>query len=214
MIKLDFSRIAYFIEDAAEEENVIDRFSDLKLQAEVFEAEDDLPEGVSADKVLRYLIYMYAPNSPIKDAFPDINNRKKYTFNKLNIDHEEVVGYSELALMNQEWAIKRFVAFTRLQCSEDYGLLETSLQRMATLQAAILSQAVDKSTDDKNYQEGLERWRTTGSAARSRIMQDETSVTLQKAVTFSASASSLGIRPEEYTRVWRDKKELWNEIIP
>lgn len=214
MIKLDFSKIAYNIENVPEDDDVIDRFPDLGLKGDVFMREDDLPSGVTADKVLRYLIYMFAPGTPVRDAFPDINQRKKYTLNKLNIDLDIDEGYTELCMMNAAWAVERFIVFTRLQCSEDYGIMETGLQRSAALQTALLTQSIDKSNDDKNFQEGLERWRDTVVRARERIMQDETSLVLQKGITFSASTASLGIQPEEYTRVWREKREIFPEIVP
>jgi hypothetical protein len=45
-------------------------------------------------------------------------------------------------------------------------------------------------------------------------MNDETSITLQKAITFSVRAENLGIQPEHYSRIWREKKEIFPEIIP
>ena len=60
MIKLDFSKISYNIEGIPDDESVIYRFSDLANQAHILDRSDDLPEGVSADKVVRYLIYMFA----------------------------------------------------------------------------------------------------------------------------------------------------------
>lgn len=217
MIKLDFSKIAYNIENVPEGQPVVYGFSDLASQSHIFDRSDDLPEGVDADKVMRYLIYMFAPGTPVRDAYPDINQRKKYTLNKLNIVIDESdtgEGYVELCLMNSEWAVDRYIAFTRLQCSEDYSIMSTADIRIAALQRALLTQPVDRSGDDKNFQEGLEKWRQTLVAARMRIMNDETSITLQKAITFSVRSENLGIQPEHYTRVWREKKEIYPEIIP
>jgi hypothetical protein len=217
MIKLDFSKIAYNIEAIPEGQAVIYGFSDLASQSHVFDRSDDLPHGVDADKVLRYLIYMFAPGTPVRDAYPDINQRKRYTLNKLNIvidENDTDEGYAQLCLMNATWAVERYIAFTRLQCSEDYSIMSTADIRIAALQRALLTQPVDKSGDDKNFQEGLERWRQTLVDARGRIMNDETSITLQKAITFSVRAENLGIQPEYYARVWREKKEIFPDVIP
>ena len=217
MIKLDFSKIAYNLEGIPEGENVIEKFSDLASQAHIFDRTDDLPEGVDADKVVRYLIYMFAPGTPVKEAYPDINQRKRYTLNKLNIkvdDTDDGDGYAQLCLMNAEWAVERYIAFTRLQCSEDYSIMSTADIRIAALQRALLTQPVDRSNDDKNFQEGLERWRQTLVDARTRIMNEEVSITLQKAITFSVRAENLGIQPEHYARIWREKKEIFPEVIP
>jgi hypothetical protein len=217
MIKLDFSKIAYNIEGIPDDESVVYRFSDLASQSHIFDRSDDLPNDVSADKVMRYLIYMFAPGTPVREAYPDINQRKRYTLNKLNIIVDETndeSGYVQLCLMNAEWAVDRYIAFTRLQCSEDYSIMSTADMRIAALQRALLTQPVDRSNDDKNFQEGLERWRQSLVDARNRIMNDETSITLQKAITFSVRAENLGIQPEYYARVWREKKEIFPDIIP
>jgi len=217
MIKLDFTKISYNIEGIPDDEAVIYRFSDLASQAHILDRSDDLPEGVSADKVVRYLIYMFAPGTPVKDAYPDINQRKRYTLNKLNImvdDTDPENGYAQLCMMNVDWAVERYITFTRLQCSEDYSIMSTADIRIAALQRALLTQPVDRSNDDKNFQAGLESWRQTLVDARSRIMNDEVSITLQKAITFSVRAENLGIQPEHYARVWREKKEIFPEVIP
>lgn len=217
MIKLDFSKISYNIEGVPEDESVIYKFSDLASQAHIFDRSDDLPDGVHPDKVVRYLIYMFAPGTPVKDAYPDINQRKRYTLNKLNIqldEYEQENGYAQLCMMNVDWAVDRYIAFTRLQCSEDYSIMSTADIRIAALQRALLTQPVDRSNDDKNFQVGLESWRKTLVDARTRIMNDETSITLQKAITFSVRAENLGIQPEHYARVWREKKEIFPDIIP
>ena len=74
---LDYSKIVYNIEVIPMGERVINYFDDLLTQAHILDREDDLPKGVDADIVLRYLIYMFAPQTPVKSAFPDILMRKK-----------------------------------------------------------------------------------------------------------------------------------------
>lgn len=216
-MKLSYDKIAYNIENIPETEKCIEHFPDLMTQAHVFEA-DDVPEGVSTDKVLRYLIYMFAPHTPVRDAFPSIDKRKKYVLNKLNIlgDEENEIneGYSDMCLMKSSWIILRFLAFTRLQKSEDYGIMATAELRMAELQKALLTVGIDKSTDDTNYQKGLEGWRVQMVAARDRIMAGESSLVLQQSITFSVRADTLGISIEEVARVFREKGEVFNEIIP
>lgn len=213
-MKLDFSKIAYNIEDIPEHEDVLDRFSDLALQSHVFGRSDDLPDGVSADKVLRYIIYMFSPGTPVTSAFADIDKRKKYVLFKLNIDLEEMPYYAGMCLMNEPWAVDRYIAFMQMQCSEDFGVFSSALIMMTNIQREMLVTKFDKTTDFKNLQGGLESWRDTAVSARERLMHDESSLVLQKAITFSATASGLGIQPEEYTRVWRDKKEIFPDVVP
>jgi len=163
------------------------------------------------------LIYMFDEKTPVKEAYPDINQRKRFVLNKINVQADEDIvgdGYGQMCLMNQPWIIERFIAFTRLTGSEDYGILETALTRIAAMQKGLLLLDVSKATDDKNYQEGLERWRETATRARERIMQDEQSLALQRSLTFIVSSQSLGIRPEEYTREWRNRKDIFSDIVP
>lgn len=217
MIKLDYSRIAHNIDNIPDSEKVIDHFSDLSSQAHVLDREDDLPDGVEADKVLRYLILMFSPNTPVRDAYPDINQRKKYCLLKLNLlsgDDAASDGYSQMCMMNEEWIIERFITFTRLFCSEDYTIMATAEARIEAMQRSLMTLDSSKSQDDKNYQEGLERWRKTLVDARNRIMNDESSIVLQRSITFSVRSESLGLEPESWSRVWREKKDIFTEVIP
>lgn len=214
MLKLDFSSIAYNIEGIPEDKDVIEVFPDLMARAEIFE-DDDVPEGVSKDKTLRYLIYMHSPFSPVVSTFPDINQRRKWTVNKLGIEEKNgETPYKGLILMEEPWAISRFIAFTELQCSEDYAIIETCRYRMAALQREMLTKGIEKSNDDSNYQKALEGYRQMIVDARKRIMNAEDSVKLEKSITFSLTQKMLDIQPEVYTRIWRDKKEIFPEIIP
>jgi hypothetical protein len=218
MINLDFSRIAYPIEGIREDERVIETFPDLMSQAHIFDREDDLPAGVNNDKVMRYLIYMFSPGTPVKPEFPDIQKRKQFVLKKLELtaNEEETTadGYGEMCLMRQMWIIERFLAFTRIQCSVDYTLGATYESRMYAMQKALLTASVDKSTDDTNYQKGLEGYRKGLEEIVERIMMDEKSVVAQKAVMFSIKSESLGIDPETYTRIFREKREVFPEIRP
>lgn len=216
-MKFDFSVTPYNIEAIPDGDSVVAHFSDLQLLAHVFAREDDLPEGVDPDKVMRYLIYMFSPNTPLRAYFPDINNRKRYVLQRLNISADEGVetdGYGQMCLMNKPWIIERFIAFTRLHCSEDYAIMATAELRIHALMKKLMEAEIDKSNDDTNYQKGLESWRATINECRKRIMHDESSLALQRSITFSVKAESLDLKPEEYSRIWREKKDIFEGIIP
>jgi hypothetical protein len=78
----------------------------------------------------------------------------------------------------------------------------------------IKTKDLGKAGDLDKYRKDLEGWRAMLVDARARIMQEETSIVLQKGITFSVKAETLGIMPEEYSRVYREKKEVFPEIIP
>jgi hypothetical protein len=73
---MDFSRMKYRVDTLPETQRCIDVFPDLGDFAHIFDNESDLPLDdngkalVDNDKALRYLIYMYAPNSPCPFKYP------------------------------------------------------------------------------------------------------------------------------------------------
>lgn len=219
MITLDYSKMAYPIEDVPMGKSVVEKFSDLSTQADVFMREDDLPEGVDGDIVMRYLIYMFSPNSPVVAAFPDIQKRKQFVLNKLGVTANESEengnvpdGYGEMCLMKSEWIIDRFIAFSSLHASEDYSIANMAAIQIQAMQRGLMTTPITRATDYKAYSDGLENWRKTLVEARQRIMQDENSITLQRAVTFTIRSQALGIQPEIYARIWREKREIFPEV--
>ena len=219
MITLDYSKMAYPIEDVPIGKSVVEKFSDLSTQADVFMREDDLPEGVEADLVMRYLIYMFSPGSPVVAVFPDIQKRKQFVLNKLKITASEAEengnvpdGYGEMCLMKTPWIIDRFIAFSSLHASEDYSIGNMAAIQIQAMQRGLMTTPITKASDYKAYSDGLENWRKTLVDARQRIMQDENSITLQRAVTFSIRSQALGIQPEIYARIWREKREIFPEV--
>lgn len=208
----------YRIDHIPDTEKVISHFEDLMLLAHIFDNETDLPEGVSADKVLRYLIYMYSPGTPVRNELTDLEKRKQYCLLKINVlnsEEEDVVdGYGEMCAMKDAWIIERFMAFTGLQKSVDYGLLFTLEERSAKIQKYLLTAGIDKATDDKNLMDGLDRVITKLKETLDRITEGETSIALQREIMFSIQKKRLGIAPEDSSREFREKGILYTDIVP
>lgn len=213
---LDFSRCVYNIEGIPSDKNCIDYFPDLKSLAHVFMREDDLPQGVDPDKVLRYLIYMFGPGNPIRDLFVgNIERRKQWTLNKLNLEIQEgeTDGYAEMCAMNKAWIADRFVGFCHFFKSADYAMIATADIRMAKYQKMVLLADITKAQDEGYYVANLEKWRAAVEKATQNIMDGEVSKKLEENVVYSIKTDSLGIMPEEFTRAWRDG-ELFMEVTP
>lgn len=208
----------YFIENVPDDQNVIERFPDLLAQAHVFMNESDLPSDVSADKVMRYLIYMYDPNTPLRREIPDIKKRKQFALTKLNIvkagDIEVPEGYSEMCGMNKDWIVTRFIAFTKFFKSMAYEKLLVAEERYAQMNNLILTSVIDKATDDKNLQTGRKAWYDDIKEALQEIMDGETSKRLEESIVFTVKMESMGLRPEEYSREYRETGNLFSDIIP
>ncbi len=215
---MEYEKMQYYIEDVPDNENVIEKFPDLVSKAETFMMESDLPKDVSADKVMRYLIYMYDPNTPLRNEIPDIKKRKQFALTKLNIvkagDVEVPEGYSEMCGMNKEWIVTRFIAFTKFFKSMAYEKLLVAEERYAQMNNLILTSVIDKATDDKNLQTGRKAWYEDIKEALQEIMDGETSKRLEENIVFTVKMESIGLRPEEYSREYREKGELFKGIIP
>lgn len=208
---LDYSSTAYQIEGVPLNKKCIERFSDLMTQAHIFDA-DDAPDGIDNDKVLRYLIYMFSPGTPLITAIPDIDNRKRYVLGKLELNDQS--AYASMCDMTEPWIIERFIAFTRLLQSEDYSIMASAEVMMSKISKELLAVESSKAGDYGKYREDLEKWRLTLVQARERILKEESSIRAQRAVTFSVKAQNMGISPEEVARVFREKKEVFAHVIP
>jgi len=215
---MNYGPMAYYIEDVPEGESVVEKFPDLLAKADVFCREDDLPEGVDGDKVMRYLIYMFSPNTPLRIDIPDMNIRKNFALNKLNIEADELgeipSGYSEMCMMNSEWIINRFMTFTRFFRSIAYEKLAIAEVRNFQLATYMLTSKIDKSSDDKNFQQGRKGWYEDIKESLAEIMDGESSKRLEEEIVFKVKMESLGIRPEEFTRFYKDNKMVFPDIIP
>lgn len=215
---MEYEKMQYFIENIPDNENVIEKFPDLLAQAHVFMGDSDLPQGVSADKVMRYLIYMYDPNTPLRREIPDIKKRKQFALTKLNIvkagDVEVPDGYSEMCGMNKDWIVTRFIAFTKFFKSMAYEKLLVAEERYAQMNNLILTSVIDKSSDDKNLQAGRKAWYDDIKEALTEIMDGEVSKRLEESIVFTVKMESMGLRPEEYSREYRETGNLFSDIIP
>lgn len=213
----DFSSLVYNIEGIPEDQNCIEKFADLMTLSHIFMNESDLPEGVSADKVLRYLIYMFDPGTPIRAVFVgNIERRKQWVLNKINIQLEDGVesGYSEMCAMNKTWIANRFIAFTHFFRSADEAIIATAEIRMAMYQKMILTAKIDKATDEGHFVTNLGKWRDAMDLAVQRIMDGEQSKRLQEELVYSIKTNSLGITNEEFAKTWLESGTLYEEVTP
>lgn len=214
---IDYSRMSYPIEGMPDTERIVERFPDLTALSHVFD-NDDVPDGVDNDKVLRYLIYMFAPGTPLRTEIPDFKMRKQFVLRKINIEANEdgqvADGYGEMCLMRQDWIIDRFIAFTRLFRITAYEKLAFAEVRNSQLAKAILKSEIDKATDDKNFQAGRAGWYKDIDDALKEIMDGETSRRAEEKITYRVKMDNLGLRPEEFTREYKDTGTVFKDIIP
>lgn len=205
--ELDYSRIRWNIEDIPEHENVIEKFKDLMACGHVFMDEDNLPQDVNPDKVLRFLILMYSPNTPIRDI-PDQRRRKQYVLNKLNlIDGESVsTGYKQMCEMQEPWIVSRFLTFTRLFSNLEYRSIAVCEERMTKLEEFMMTSSIDKATDDTNLSKGRAALRAEIQESINTITQHENSQLAKEMVMFSVVQQNMGLSPEDAVYLFSQDK--------
>lgn len=216
---MDFTRMKYRVDILPETTKCVDAFPDIGDLAHIFDNDEDLPEDVDPDKVVRYLIYMYAPNTPLTLQIPDINKRKAWALKAVNIDADEggfvSEGYNQLCMLSEEWAAMRFVHFCLLHDSGNLLVAHTNYEVMVKVaNRLVLSSAMEKAADLKNLREELTRAQSAYETALSNILQQEANQMNSQYLRYSIQNQTAGVRPEEYIPIYASRKKVFPNIIP
>lgn len=194
-----YTKMKYRVDKISASENVIFKFPELSQNANVFASEIDLPQNLTADFVMRYIILMYSPGSPGIDIYPMLSKRKTWALRELgvepNIDGSFPTEYNEL-LLNKNLACRaKIVLFLRLQQPEDWAIMIRAEEMLYDLLAMDLPV---EPTDQKSHIGNIESLRKQLSESRERFMQGEISKALENDITKFLAQDNLGIKPEEY----------------
>jgi hypothetical protein len=223
---MDFSRMKYRVDLLPETKKCIEEYPDLNDFAQVFDNESDLPtdlEGdslVDNDKVLRYLIYMYSPNTPLLMQFPNPNKRKQWALKAANvesIDEEGEVneGWQALCMLSEQWAISRFVTFCMIHDTGYTLVANTNAEVMLKVSERLLKDAgTERANDLKNLREELTKAQEAYQVALEAIAQQEASARNLEAIKFTINSQNAGIRMEEAIKTFAERKQLFPNIIP
>lgn len=216
---IDFSSLKYRIDLIPEGEKCIKHFPELMELAHLFDNSSDLPPDVTPDKVLRYLIYMYDPNTPLRTHISDLRKRKSTALQLINVATDEngevSNGYNELCLLNSTWATQRFIHFCLLHDSGNFLIAETNHEIMARLSEKLLSDAsTGKASELKILRSEINEARIDFEAAMERISQGELTNKNLQYMKFTIRQNSLKIRPEQYIREYSERGNVFTHIIP
>lgn len=223
---MDFSRIKYRVDLLPETTKCIDEFPDLGDFAHIFDSEEDLPKDsngvalVDNDKALRYLIYMYAPNSPLPLQIPDLNKRKQWALKAVNVEAmdesgEVNDGWKQLCLLSEDWAAKRFVSFCLIHDNGHKLVAETNLAVMANVAQRLLTgSSTEKAADLKNLREELTKAQEAYQEALEKLLMNEAAAKNFEYVRFTINAQNAGIRMEDAIKAFSERRMLYPTIIP
>lgn len=214
-----YSKMKYRIDKIPTSEQVLFKFPDLSQHAVVFSSTAGLPEEMSADFVMRYIILMYSPGSPGIEAYPQLSKRKSWALIELGIepgiDGSYPRAYNDLLLNKLGNVRAKIILFLRLQQPEDWAIM---IRAEEMLYGLLELELPEDPTDQKNHLANIETVRKQLTDARERFMQGETTKSLESEITKFLAQENLGIRPEEYMMFAPDAKPPHkakaNQIFP
>jgi hypothetical protein len=224
---MDFSRMKYRVDLLPETTKCIDAYPDLGDFAQVFDNEMDLPHGsageplVDNDKILRYLIFMYSPNTPLRLQYPSPIKRKQQALKLANIEAEDEDtgevndGWKALCMLSEDWAISRFVTFCMIQDTGYVLIANTNSEVMQKVAERLLKDAgTEKANDLKNLREELTKAQSAYQEALENILQQESSAKNLEMLKFTINSQNSGIRMEDAIKTFSERKQLFPDIIP
>jgi hypothetical protein len=194
-----FVKMKYRIDKIPMSEQVVFKFQDLSQFANVFASSVGLPEKLTADFVLRYIILMYSPGSPGIEAYPMLSKRKGWALKELGVEPNQQgefpTEYNELLLNKNANCRAKIILFLRLQQPEDWAIMMRTEEMLYDILALDMP---EDPVDQKSHISNIESLRKQLSDARDRFMQGEISKALEHEITKFLAQDNLGIRPEEY----------------
>jgi hypothetical protein len=194
-----FVKMKYRIDKIPMSEQVVFKFQDLSQFANVFASSVGLPERLTPDFVLRYIILMYSPGSPGIEAYPMLSKRKGWALKELGVEPNQQgefpTEYNELLLNKNANCRAKIVLFLRLQQPEDWAIMMRTEEMLYDILALDMP---EDPVDQKSHISNIESLRKQLSDARDRFMQGEISKALEHEITKFLAQDNLGIRPEEY----------------
>jgi len=183
------------------EDDIVSNFSDLNNFRKIFTPEN-LPEPLTADLVLKYIILMYDPGSP-GQSYPDLKRRRVYAMQVLN--HEP--PYEDTIDNMLRWKIpmvnKMATMFLFIVGGEKYALWKQAEVEMLEIIESKVEYSGDDLDEAKTYAEiqrikrqNLSLAAETLEKARSEFLQGEKSLELDRELTTFTLLDTLGLEPE------------------
>jgi hypothetical protein len=202
-----------------ESEEVIYKFPDLLQYKNVFLAND--LSGLDADFVLRYLIYLFDVGSPAKNI-PDLKRRKAFVMTLLGRNIEQLTDAEQNMMRWKNTGVnKRAVLFLLITGGEQYLVWKREEEKLMQLSEKPINLDFEDLNDKKKaaetekiYAELIKTCLATMQTARDNFLRGEAEKMLTEELTSFTISDSLGLRPEEYIRVFEEKGDVFTDIDP
>lgn len=213
---MDFSKMKYRVDLIPDNKNVTDIYP-IFARIPLLVSPLRLPEGLTADFVLRYILLLFGQGSPFIEEITDLTKRKSAVLKFLKVQTNEKNEYPEsivkMMSYSNESVLHRVVTVLRLCRSEDWSLAMACEQKHYDLIAQKFLPREDIK-DEKTLSEAINLNLESLVSSREKVLAGENARIVQEAVMQFLADENLGIRPEEYMDVFEVKKTVFPEVIP
>ena len=215
----EFKKMRYNIRRFNDDEEVLYKFPDLLAYKDVFLAND--LGTLDPDFVLRYLIYLFDKGSPAHNI-PDLKKRKAFVISLLGRNLEELAKEeTDMMRWKNKGVNRRAVIFLLLVGGEHYLVWKREQEKLMQLtEKSVELDGEDIETKkkaaetEKIYSDLITRCMDAMATARESFLQGEKEKELHEELTSFTLSDSLGIRPEEWIRVWEESADVFPDAQP
>ena len=193
----DYKNLQYQFHKLKAGESVLTAYQDL-AEIPIFHEEKGLPQGISNEFVMRYIILMYANGSPAIEKFHHIGKRKTWVMKELGVEADNGNKfpplYDDLLLNKNALVLQKKAAFLTLQKPSDWQIWMNASEQLYYLLST------PTPNDDKAATERVKLVNELNAQInkhREAILEHETSVLVESALTTFMAVTTLGLRPEE-----------------
>ncbi|MFT7280529.1 MAG: hypothetical protein ACI9DM_000248 [Cyclobacteriaceae bacterium] len=202
-----FTRLSLNVHKLKERQNPLTRFPILQ---EFDEFMVKIP-NIKTSVILKYIVYMYDYNSPLRIKIENIQLRKYNAMHMAGVDPNDENEYSEgindILLNNNEAVLKMIFRYVRIHRGSKYGYL-VSLQEGYFIAQEKLSQGQVANFDTiKRTQAEIEKVTTD-------LMAEDDMNKLQGKFLDYVEVERLGLRPEDIARAFYNKEDPLPGVSP
>lgn len=160
--------------------------------------------GISKDQLLRYIGFVYDPQSPMRERITDIPSRKfnAWFYAGMKMDSETSKFRSELIAISQgidSQVNSMIFRFCRTVKSADYAFLVGLEDGYAKM--------IEQGLDDAKKMDNAERMRAKIEEYQSRVLAYDNSLQLKEDFFDYVVEERMNLRPEDVARTMRDNKD-------
>ena len=214
---MDFSKLKYRVDTIPVNKSVITQYPDLGRYAHKFADQGDMPNELTPDFVMRYIILMYCPGSPGVEEIPELNKRKAWALRFLNVepDNNKRVEDHINGLLGFRYrsVIDKVVLFLRVVKNHEWSLMLAAEQKQTDLLAQMFIPKTDVQ-EERTLQQAIEMNMRLLSDVKKRFLDGEKSRDLDDGVNQFLADENLNIDPESYMVEFGNTGTVFKGVVP